>query len=203
MPWSFYDSNGQVKSKSTVDYEFTAAELDDVGDVTITDAADENLLVRDTGAWVNKTPAEVAATMNVGDVGDVTITTVADDNVLMYDTDAWVNKTPADVLSAANVADIGDVTLTDEADGEVLVLDTGVWINKTLDEAGIAKEVVVSTADVSDPPTAAELAAALGAANTHAPGIVALINDNNAGTNYYLAVTDGTTWLTLALTIAL
>lgn len=55
------------------------------------------------------------------------------------------------------------------------------------------KGIIRSTANVSNPPTDAELDAAFGAPSEFYD--VAVINDNGAGTLYWLVVSDGTSWL--------
>lgn len=54
--------------------------------------------------------------------------------------------------------------------------------------------VVYSTADVSNPPTAAELNAEFGAPGTVGAGFKAIINDNDADTNFWNVISDGTSW---------
>jgi hypothetical protein len=51
-----------------------------------------------------------------------------------------------------------------------------------------------STANVSNPPTDAELDAALGTPAAVGAGYAALINDGDAGTNEYMVWSDGTNW---------
>ncbi len=73
------------------------------------------------------------------------------------------------------------------------------------DESGVARITVglpVSTADVSSPPTAAELLAALGDPATVGAGQAALVDDGGAHTTEWLAVSDGTAWWYASLTKA-
>lgn len=60
----------------------------------------------------------------------------------------------------------------------------------------------VSTANVSNPPTDAELDSALGAPATLGAGFMAIVDDNDAHTNEYLVWTDGTTWFHVAGTLS-
>jgi hypothetical protein len=53
--------------------------------------------------------------------------------------------------------------------------------------------VIRSTLNVSNPPTAAEITAAYGSPSEFYDVII--INDNGAGTLYWLVVSDGTSWL--------
>lgn len=59
-----------------------------------------------------------------------------------------------------------------------------------------------STADVSNPPTDAELDAEFGTPATVGAGFRATIDDNGAGTNHYLVWSDGTNWIIHTGTIA-
>jgi hypothetical protein len=54
--------------------------------------------------------------------------------------------------------------------------------------------LIVSTADVSSPPTDAELDAAFGAPAEVGAGFIRLINDNAAGADFYLVASDGANW---------
>ena len=66
----------------------------------------------------------------------------------------------------------------------------------------IGARVTYSTADVSNPPTDAELDAAFGTPATVGPGFVALLNDAGAGTHVYLVASTGATWHYIELTLA-
>lgn len=52
----------------------------------------------------------------------------------------------------------------------------------------------VDTTNVSNPPTDAELDAAFGTPATVGAGFTAYIDDNNADTNFYQVVSNGTSW---------
>ena len=60
----------------------------------------------------------------------------------------------------------------------------------------------MSTANVTDPPAAAEIDSAFGTAAAVGAGFIGLINDNNAGLKYWLCMSDGTSWLYGAMTLA-
>jgi len=60
----------------------------------------------------------------------------------------------------------------------------------------------VSTANVSNPPTDAELDSALGTPAAVGAGYQCLLDDNGADTNVYLVVSNGTSWHYVALTKA-
>lgn len=60
----------------------------------------------------------------------------------------------------------------------------------------------VSTADVSSPPTDAELDSAFGTPATVGKGFVGIVDDDGAGTTAYLVFSDGTNWWYLSFTKA-
>jgi len=61
--------------------------------------------------------------------------------------------------------------------------------------------VRLSTADVTTP-TDAELDSAFGQPATLGRRFIGIVDDNGAGTTYFLCMTDGTKWLVEQLTIA-
>lgn len=61
---------------------------------------------------------------------------------------------------------------------------------------------VTSTANVSSPPTDAELDTAFGAASTLPGGFIGVVDDNNAHTTIWLCVAVGGVWGYEQLTIA-
>lgn len=54
----------------------------------------------------------------------------------------------------------------------------------------------ISEANVSNPPTAVQLTAALGSPANISPGMPKFVDDNGAGTSFYQVVSDGTFWWT-------
>lgn len=60
----------------------------------------------------------------------------------------------------------------------------------------------VSTANVTNPPTDAELDSAFGTPATVGAGFSAIVNDNNAATAVYFVTSDGTNWWYQLLTKA-
>ena len=76
----------------------------------------------------------------------------------------------------------------------------------TLMIIGWREEVIggldTSSANVSNPPTAAELDSALGTPASVGAGYQCLLDDNGADTNVYLVVSNGTSWHYVALTKA-
>jgi hypothetical protein len=74
-----------------------------------------------------------------------------------------------------------------------------------INDGGISKKlsgVNVSTADVSNPPTDAELDSEFGTPATVGAGFIAIVDDNGADTNDYLVVSNGTSWWYATLTKA-
>lgn len=62
--------------------------------------------------------------------------------------------------------------------------------------------IVVSDANVSSPPTDAELDAAFGDASTLYDGFAGLVDDNGAGTAVWLVYVKGSAWWYEQLTVA-
>lgn len=62
--------------------------------------------------------------------------------------------------------------------------------------------VKVSQNNTANPPSAAELATAFGAAATVGAGFVGIVNDNNADANNYLVFSNGTSYWILTATKA-
>jgi hypothetical protein len=72
-------------------------------------------------------------------------------------------------------------------------------------DAGIVKQISgakFSSADVTNPPTDAELDTAFGTPATVGAGFAAVLDDNNADTNVYFVTSNGTSWWYVALTKA-
>lgn len=70
------------------------------------------------------------------------------------------------------------------------------------DTTGGSGVLEVSTANISTPPTAAELDTAFGTPATVGTGFHAAVNDNAAGTAVYLVMSDGSNWWHVAMTKA-
>lgn len=73
------------------------------------------------------------------------------------------------------------------------------------DSAGTVKRLSglnVSVANITNPPTDAELDSAFGTPATVGAGYAAIVNDNNGDANNYLVVSNGTSWWYAALTKA-
>ena len=76
------------------------------------------------------------------------------------------------------------------------------WKEQTIVTDISGAGLTVNTANVSNPPTDAELDSAFGTPATVGTGFYAAVNDNNAGTNVYLVLSDGTSWWFNAMTKA-
>jgi hypothetical protein len=89
--------------------------------------------------------------------------------------------------------------LTGASDGDVLTVQPD---GSVAPEAPSPVNLPYSTANVSNPPTAAQLIAAFGTAASVGEGFAALLNDNGAGANEYLCWSDGANWFYVAGTLA-
>lgn len=67
--------------------------------------------------------------------------------------------------------------------------------NKTIDGDDNTIRLKTSTADVSNPPTDAELDSTFGTPATVGAGFTVVLDDNGADTNTYLVVSNGTSWI--------
>lgn len=73
-------------------------------------------------------------------------------------------------------------------------------LRQLVNTAGSAPQI--SSANVTDPPTATELNSAFGTAAAVGAGFIGLINDNGDSLKYWLCMSDGTDWLYSAMTKA-
>ncbi|MHB1007489.1 MAG: hypothetical protein ACYC3S_17880 [Chloroflexota bacterium] len=92
----------------------------------------------------------------------------------------------------------GEILGTDGSVGESERLAKGsryqVLKCRANDMLGFATTLPVSTADIANPPTAAQLTTAFGAPAAVGAGFAAMVDDNNAHTAEYLVWSDGTNW---------
>ena len=86
--WYYASVTSGVITVSACSQPSITLSLNDLSDVTITTAANGNVLKHNGTKWVN-------GTMAIGDLSDVTITSATDDDILTYDTDKWVNEQPS------------------------------------------------------------------------------------------------------------
>ncbi len=68
--------------------------------------------------------------------------------------------------------------------------------------SGIPGRLVIKTDNVSNPPTDAELDAAIGTPAAVGAGWTALLDDAGGGANFYLISSDGTNWWIFTGTVA-
>lgn len=120
---------------------------------------------------------------------------------LAVDGAATFNESGADV----------DFRIEGDTDTDLLVCDAGndsVGIGIAADSQTAKLHVdgdlrlEMHTDNVSDPPTTAELNSALGSASTVGAGYMALLDDNNAGSDVYLCVSTGSNWGYVKMTLA-
>lgn len=102
---------------------------------------------------------------------------------------------PASGVVFSIASDDTDTLITPESGTELAV--SGI-LNAT--DGGVRGKI--STADVTNPPTDAELDSAFGTPSTVGAGFTALLDDNGAGTAVYLVGSDGTNWWHLLMTKA-
>lgn len=95
---------------------------------------------------------------------------------------------------------ITSITLTPSAGN--FVAGTKIVVCKTKQISVGGGAIPVSTADVSNPPTDAELDAEFGTPATVGAGYAALLNDGGLDANVYHVVSDGASWFYSALTKA-
>lgn len=116
-------------------------------------------------------------------------------------TQAHFNLTPLSSPPADNLQ-TGDVYLDDGTNTASGYAGFRRYNGSTFGDVGGNNRVKVSTANVTNPPTDAELDAAFGTPATVGTGFIALVNDNNADANDYLVLSNGTSWWYVALTKA-
>ena len=98
-------------------------------------------------------------------------------------------------VDSINTATFADITtnkvINNDSGGSVGYYDT-----TTKEPYNPPKEDarIMSTLDVSNPPTAAELTAEFGSPSAVGAGFTICINDNGAGTNAYTCTSDGANW---------
>ena len=101
-----------------------------------------------------------------------------------------------------NHADLPDAGSTPHSiiDGQLPTANEKSILQDLADD-GVIK-IKVSTANVSNPPTDAELDSEFGTPATVSAGYLALLDDNGGGANVYLVISDGTNWWYATLTKA-
>ena len=146
------------------------AELDDVGDVTITTATENDLLIRNnSNTWVNTTIRNVSGMIQLEDLSDVdTSPTVGDLLIRTAETgtDRWDHETIAQVISGANhgvgatLENLTNVADGAPASGDLLRYDGTNWERiATLSGTQITDATIAGAKLVADTITAREIAA--------------------------------------------
>jgi hypothetical protein len=148
-----YLSSGDNVSLLTNDAGYLAninsESVGDLSDVTITAAANGEVLKYNGSAWVDanvdysevaNTPTNVSTFTNdagylaninsesINDLSDVTITTATNGQVLSYNGTNWINS----AASSNSLAGLTDVTITAAAAGEYLRYNGSVWVDASL-----------------------------------------------------------------------
>jgi hypothetical protein len=113
----------------------------------------------------------------------------------------------SDLDGAVVINDTGadkDTRIEGDTDTDLLVVDAGsdhVNVSLAADHTSLAKLNVggailleVHTDDVTNPPTDAEIDAAIGTPAAAGTGYMAFLDDNGAGANFYLIASNGTNW---------
>ncbi len=117
-----------IYNAATHVWEPRQLEMEDLGDVDLTGAADGDVLVWDSssGRWIASPPpsASVAA---LDDIGDVDVPAPDDGDVLVWDSSSgrWINAPAAEGPGALALNDLTDVDTTGVDDGYVLAFDEG------------------------------------------------------------------------------
>ncbi len=101
----------------------TGESVGDLSDVTVTAGTNGDVLVADTGVWVDKSLSEagIAAASHTHVEADIT------------DLQSYLLN-----ITGESLSDLSDVTITAIASGEILKWNGAAWINNTLAEAGIS-----------------------------------------------------------------
>ena len=94
-------------------------DLDDLGDVVITDAADGQILEYNGTNWVN-----VNNTDTLAELTDTNLNDLADGNILQYNGTEWVNVDNTNTLEELTDTDINDL-----ANGQIIEYDGTNWVN--------------------------------------------------------------------------
>lgn len=133
-----------------------ATDLDSLTDVTLTSAADSDILQRKTGIWVNRTMTQLKADLNLTteDVQDLIGAMVTGNNetgiAVTYDD---VNGKLDFVVSgggagATDLEGLTDVDLTTPADDDILQRKAGLFVNRTLTQ--LKTDLALTTEDLQD-----------------------------------------------------
>lgn len=162
------DGSGNL---SWVNQSGGAANLNDLGDVTITAASTGEVLRYNGAAWVDAqlayadlsgAPTNLSQFTNdagfitditgenLGDLADVVLTSPVNGNVLSYNGVNWINTAapPADI-SGSSIGQLNDVTITSATTGEVLRYNGSAWVDAALDYSDLSGAPSLATVATS------------------------------------------------------
>jgi hypothetical protein len=75
--------------------------------------------------WVERTPAAVAATMELDDLGNTTFTSLATNHVVRWDGSGWSNISPDGLAGHFNLTAINDMNFSGLSEGDVILYSAG------------------------------------------------------------------------------
>ena len=104
--------------------------LNDINDVTITNATSNQFLKFDGTNWVNST-VEAGGATNLDGLSDVIVTNPTSTQVLKFDGTNWVNST-VEAGGATNLDGLTDVNITNPTNAQILKFDGTNWANDTM-----------------------------------------------------------------------
>jgi hypothetical protein len=107
-------------------------------------------------------------------------------NISMYD--SGVGNTDRYIYFASDANIFWDETL------DIFSINKGVTFTKKINAVAEGIRTIISTDNVSNPPTDAELDSAFGTPSTVGAGFIGILSDNG-GTPIYICTTNGTTWV--------
>ena len=127
--------------------------INEINDVTLGTLANEDILQRSGDDWVNRTPTEVASTLDLDELKDVG--TVADGEFLQKNGTSYDGKSVSEVAVQIDTGELKDVTLTTPSQNDLLQRDgSDEWINRsaadvagtmTLENVGNVSDTVADT----------------------------------------------------------
>jgi len=104
------------------------ANLDDLGDVDVSGAQINDLLVRGDNTWGIAAPSSIAANINLNDLSDVGLAPENVGEVIYWTGNSWNNETAASHASRFNLDDIGNVNAASPTTGHFLKWDGSEWV---------------------------------------------------------------------------
>jgi len=166
----------------------TPATLNDIGDVTITSAANGEFLKWNGSAWVN---ASIPTINTLDDVGDVTITSAASGDFLKWNGTAWVND-PINLATdtvgnyMADVSAGTGISVTHTAgEGSTATIAVGATVVQTTDTGTVTSAMIADGTIVN-----ADINASAAIDKTKISGTAVTVADTGTVTSTMIA--DGT-----------